>query len=147
MIDPLAELEAKRQYLEKLERDRKTPDANFLLDFLGGFRRGLGGKPYSIIGALLGGGGAFLLTPFLHAGTSPVALVLLGAVVGLFWKWVLGLALFAGLLAGGYWVISQQKTTSIHGREHGPHRTAICDAPGLAPGATAGLSSSASTTS
>lgn len=126
---------AREQRRQLMEAQSRGPNANFVLDFVRGFLGGLGGKPYSILGAVIGGGGAFLLTPYLHAGTSPVALVLFGAFMGLFWKWVLGLALFAGLLAGGYWVISQQKTTSIHDRDHAP------------PGATAGRSSSASTTS
>jgi len=106
MVDSLDELRGRQQTEDLIAAQSGKPDPGFfLLDFLVGFRRGLGGKPYSILGAVIGGGGAFCLTPFLHAGTSPIALILLGATVGLFWKWVLGLALFAGLLAGGYWVM------------------------------------------
>lgn len=106
MVDPLDELRGREQTEALIAAQSGKPNPGFfLLDFLSGFQRGLGGKPYSILGAVIGGGGAFLLTPFLHAGTSPIALVLVGATVGLFWKWVLGFALFAGLLAGGYWVM------------------------------------------
>ncbi len=105
VFDSPEDYEAREQRRQLMEHQSRGPDANFLLDFVGGFRRGLGGKPYSILGAVIGGGGAYFLTPFLHVGTSPIALVLVGATVGLFWKWVLALALFAGLLAGGYWVM------------------------------------------
>lgn len=114
VFDSPEDYEAREQRRQLMEYQSRGPNANFVLDFARGFLDGFGGKPYSIIGAVIGGGGAYFLTPFLHAGTSPVALVLFGAFVGLFWKWVLALALFAGLLAGGYWVITQQKIASSH---------------------------------